>query len=598
MAGKLYTIGHSIFPQEEIIQKLKDNHINILVDVRSTPYSRYAPQFNKTEFQTALEAEGIAYVHEPEAFGARRDEAELYNAEGYVDFDKVRATDSFQKKSDDYIAKAKAGKNIAFMCTEKDPIDCHRAILVARGLALKGQEPQHIMPSGKVVSQKALDERLIQKFFPENNMTSLFPEYENSQENHEDILAEAYALQNKEVGYKMPENMKIQQQRNDDIKKYDNLDENGIPVSTDKRIGHFRKEYMFLSNMYNCPVTYKGVTYKSSESAYQAQRMLNESDKKKFVNLSGFDAKKLVNKLPGRKDWHEVNTQIMREILYAKFEQNKDLADKLVATGSKELIEGNNWHDQYWGVFCGEGKNMLGKLLMEVRSELVQKRENNNTQAMNKGDAVMDMGDKEFVISVTGHRPNKLFGYEWNTPGNQALMEKMATVLKQTLDDAKNRGYHKFRVITGMALGVDQMFMAQAQKLAHGKGEYAGVLKTEAAIPCQGQESKWIQSSKDLYNVLLSYCDKKTLVTKGAYTPRCMQVRNEYMVDKCNVLLSVYDGTSGGTKNCIDYAKKKGVPVIEVGLPELLKQYSRQGNVKGGNLKPKGNNSISDGNSR
>ena len=95
MAGKLYTIGHSIFPQEEIIQKLKDNHINILVDVRSTPYSRYAPQFNKTEFQTALEAEGIAYVHEPEAFGARRDEAELYNAEGYVDFDKVRATDSW-----------------------------------------------------------------------------------------------------------------------------------------------------------------------------------------------------------------------------------------------------------------------------------------------------------------------------------------------------------------------------------------------------------------------------------------------------------------------------------------------------------------------
>ena len=133
-------------------------------------------------------------------------------------------------------------------------------------------------------------------------------------------------------------------------------------------ITRFRGQYGFLSNMHDCDVKYNGLTFKNSESAFQAQKCISESHK--FTNMSGPKAKRYALTLPLREDWAEVRVGIMCEVVYEKFSQNPELKKKLLDTGLEELIEGNDHKDTFWGVYNGNGKNMLGKILMKVRSEL------------------------------------------------------------------------------------------------------------------------------------------------------------------------------------------------------------------------------------
>lgn len=143
-------------------------------------------------------------------------------------------------------------------------------------------------------------------------------------------------------------------------------------------IKEFRNENKFLSNFYLCDVTYNGVKYASSEHAYQAQKAINEEDKKKFTeNITVGEAKKLGNKIKIRKDWNQqTRVNIMTEIVNEKFKQNSELKKLLKETKNSLLIEGNNWHDNFWGdCYCNKcinkkGKNILGKILMIVRKTI------------------------------------------------------------------------------------------------------------------------------------------------------------------------------------------------------------------------------------
>ena len=342
--------------------------------------------------------------------------------------------------------------------------------------------------------------------------------------------------------------------------------------------------------MYDCSVTYDGVTYSCSETAFQAQKCAYDSDKAMFADMDGITAKKVGRKVTIRKDWEKVKKDIMYDIVSAKFNQHPDLAKRLIATGDKQLVEGNTWYDTYWGVFNGRGKNVLGKILMDVREELIMNKSvdvSDTIKIVNesvKKPAVKKDKD-EFVISVTGHRPNRLFGYDWKNKGNIALSNRIEAVLKETLAEAVKQGYKKFRVVTGMALGADQMFTANALRIAS-TPVYRDKLRVEAAVPCKDQEKQWPEASQKIYNVLLKQCNDVTMVSNKAYTPKAMQDRNEYMVNKANIVLSVYDGYSkGGTGNCIEYAKKVGVPVKDIGLNKLFKEYPRYQAVKK-SLKP------------
>lgn len=137
-------------------------------------------------------------------------------------------------------------------------------------------------------------------------------------------------------------------------------------------INDFRGKYYFLSNFYEAPVTYKGITYRNNEAAFQAQKVSDLEKQKEFSNLNPSEAKKKGRHVKLRKDvdWEKIKAGFMYEIVKAKFEQNDDLKMKLLATGDEYLEEGNTWGDRIWGTVNGDGENWLGKILMQVRGEL------------------------------------------------------------------------------------------------------------------------------------------------------------------------------------------------------------------------------------
>ena len=117
----------------------------------------------------------------------------------------------------------------------------------------------------------------------------------------------------------------------------------------EQAIKQFRGDFFFLSNFYECPVTYEQLTYTNNEAAFQAQKCTSDAEKIQFTKLNPTEAKKLGRKVNLRKDWEAVKVKIMEEIVRAKFRQNTELADKLLATGDAYLEEGNTWGDRIWG---------------------------------------------------------------------------------------------------------------------------------------------------------------------------------------------------------------------------------------------------------
>ncbi|OTQ84977.1 swarming motility protein YbiA [Bacillus subtilis subsp. subtilis] len=141
------------------------------------------------------------------------------------------------------------------------------------------------------------------------------------------------------------------------------------------KIDEFRGKYYFLSNFYNSPVTYEGITYQNNEAAFQAMKVTTDEIRKQFADLPPNLAKRKGRNVQLRNDWEEVKEQYMYEIVLAKFKQNRDLKKRLLATGTSELIEGNTWGDVIWGMCKGQGENKLGKILMRIRNEFKSERE-------------------------------------------------------------------------------------------------------------------------------------------------------------------------------------------------------------------------------
>ena len=136
----------------------------------------------------------------------------------------------------------------------------------------------------------------------------------------------------------------------------------------------FRGTYSFLSNYFDyCPVSYEGLTYRNSEAAYQAAKAVNPEDRKMFCNVDPDTAKAFGKTVKLRPDWDDVKADVMRAVVRTKFTQHPELTNWLISTGDEELVEGNYWHDNFFGdcrcPACRDnpGLNMLGKILMEER---------------------------------------------------------------------------------------------------------------------------------------------------------------------------------------------------------------------------------------
>lgn len=156
-------------------------------------------------------------------------------------------------------------------------------------------------------------------------------------------------------------------------------------MKEEKAILEFKEEYRFLSNSYNSPVTYKGLTFPNVEAAFRAQKCTDEEDKLKYTKADNPDFTDLMSKkTDSNTDIEPKNSHLMYEILLAKF-SNPELQQKLLSTGYDKLINGNTYHDNYWGnCTCKkcrdtEGSNRLGSNLMLVRNYYRDEKEWKNS---------------------------------------------------------------------------------------------------------------------------------------------------------------------------------------------------------------------------
>ena len=191
MPDVVYTVGHSTHSIDQFIELLKGAYITAVSDVRSRPYSRMNPQFNREPLKQSLKAAGIKYVFLGKELGARSEDRNCYR-NGQVQYDLLAQTELFRQG----IERVKDGArmyNVALMCAEKEPLDCHRTILVARELVKRGIDVRHILGDGRIEGHEQAIERLIEKLrIPGSDMFR----------SNEAAVDDAYSRQGKEIAYR------------------------------------------------------------------------------------------------------------------------------------------------------------------------------------------------------------------------------------------------------------------------------------------------------------------------------------------------------------------------------------------------------------
>lgn len=155
----ILTVGHGNLPQETLIRHLLDAGVERLVDVRSTPYSRWHPHFNRRRIAEAAEAAGITYEWEP-ALGGRPDDPALRTADGAPDYTLMAQHPRLLEAVDRLVA-ASAEASTAVMCSEGDPARCHRTLLIAPLLVARGVQVRHLLKDGTVAGDVAGTARLL-----------------------------------------------------------------------------------------------------------------------------------------------------------------------------------------------------------------------------------------------------------------------------------------------------------------------------------------------------------------------------------------------------------------------------------------------------
>jgi uncharacterized protein (DUF488 family) len=155
----IWTIGHSNHSAVRFIDLLQGAGIDCVADVRSTPFSRRNPQFSQKALMASLKDAGIEYWFLGDALGARPKDPDCWD-NGKVSYARIAATPAFQEAIHALIDESHA-KSIALMCAEKEPLDCHRTLLVGRALAQRDTELGHVHADGRIEPQAELEQRLL-----------------------------------------------------------------------------------------------------------------------------------------------------------------------------------------------------------------------------------------------------------------------------------------------------------------------------------------------------------------------------------------------------------------------------------------------------
>lgn len=186
----IFTIGHSTHPLGVFVGLLRQHGVTALADVRSAPYSRFNSQFNREDLKRDLKAHGIDYVFLGKELGARSDDPSCYE-QGKVKYGRLAQTALFKTGIERVLSGAQK-RRIALMCAEKDPLDCHRTLLVSRALVAEGASVSHILADGKLEPHAQAMSRLLGVVgLPEVDMFRT----------HDELLKVAYELREQKIAY-------------------------------------------------------------------------------------------------------------------------------------------------------------------------------------------------------------------------------------------------------------------------------------------------------------------------------------------------------------------------------------------------------------
>lgn len=300
----------------------------------------------------------------------------------------------------------------------------------------------------------------------------------------------------------------------------------------------FSGAFEFLSNFYTSPFTWEGRVAQTSEHHYNAAKTNDPTEKSLvYEQPTPGRAKRVGRRVTLRRGWDDhIKTDCMASILEAKFETGTDLAQRLLRTGEALLIEGNIWHDHYWGHCTCEkhyhwpGGNMLGKLLMARRTEL------------RGGIAPCTR------VGITGHRPQSL------SPNETDWLRQTLPTLMHSL-----RANHGMQVaISGFALGADTIWAQTALEQD---------VRLWGYLPSPDQSARWQDADRALHLELASNATR-VLVQGQTHDNRWFRARNEMIVRDSNVLVAVHkEGkNTGGTASVIRKALACGKRIIRVNV--------------------------------
>ena len=189
-AGVVLTVGHSTHPLEAFVALLRRHAVTELADVRSTPYSRFNPHFNRKSLDRDMNARGIAYLFLGRALGGRPEDRSCYE-NGQVRYDRVARTALF-REGIDRVVRGAADNRIALMCAEKEPLDCHRTILVGRSLVERGIDVAHILADGRLEPHDDTMDRLLDTVkLPRRDLLQSRPE----------LIEQAFALRERRIAH-------------------------------------------------------------------------------------------------------------------------------------------------------------------------------------------------------------------------------------------------------------------------------------------------------------------------------------------------------------------------------------------------------------
>ena len=197
-----YTIGHSNYTIERLIDMLKHYNINCVVDIRGTPYSKYNIQFDKETIRYTLSKAGFIYIYMAKELAAKRINKESYNEEGYSDFEKVIKEKEFLEGIERLKNGCNKGYNIVLLGAMQEPIRCHRSILVGKALRKCGFNVKHILDDYSTASQDDIEQMLLDKYFSNREQMTIDDLIGNSL-SREEMIEEGYRMANKEIGYRI-----------------------------------------------------------------------------------------------------------------------------------------------------------------------------------------------------------------------------------------------------------------------------------------------------------------------------------------------------------------------------------------------------------